>query len=489
VTVGPGTAGPLLVVRARGGREPERRYALDLVLGEWLGLPYVLESGTDPRVSIRLAGDPSGRRVLLPDPLLAMPDDAWLTGGSLPALPLARVERPGRGTRPEAGRGAGDLPVLFGEPAPGGAAWRETRDGPDLDVDVFGSVFFLVSRMEEIVRTERDEHGRFPVTASVAHAEGFVERPLADEYVDLLFAALRTAWPGLERRPTEFRLRLTHDIDRPFGALGRSFPRVALSLGADVVRRRDGGLAAARLRAAADARSGRIDRDPLATFGFLMTTSERHGLRSTFYFLAGNEPGDTDFRYRLKDGPFAPILREIRGRGHEIGLHASYTSHGSTERTRAEATALVDACRAAGVDQPSWGVRQHYLRFATPTTWRDHEAAGLAHDSSVGFAERVGFRSGTCREHPVYDLLERRPLALRERPLVVMDGSLTGPMALGPNEADRRTRAIVDVCRVHRGDAVVLFHNDTVAGGRAQARYRELVEDLVRPAPASPADR
>jgi hypothetical protein len=488
VTVLPDAAGPLLVVRAPEGRHPERRYALDLVLGEWLGLRHVLEAGRERNLSIRLAGDPSGKTLVMPDILLATPAEAWLTERSLPRRPLPRVRMPGDDAGPAGSGAVMPLPVLFGEPAADGSAWRETAGGLALAVDVIGSVFFLVSRMEEIIRTERDGHDRFPVTASVAHAEGFVERPLVDEYVDLLFAALRTLWPGVERRPTEFRLRLTHDIDRPFAALGQPAWRIARSLGADIGRRREPKLALRRLRAAADARAGRVDRDPFATFDFLMTMSELHGLHSTFYFMAGNEPTDADFRYRLSDAHFRPILREVHERGHEIGLHASYVSHGSAERTRAEAAALVEACRKAGFDQPSWGVRQHYLRFANPATWRHQEAAGLAHDSTLCFAEQVGFRSGTCREHPVFDLLERRQLALRERPLVVMDGSLLVYMGLDLEEAARRTRIIVGACRRHRGDAVVLYHNDTLASARQQAQYRDLLEDLVRPTTTQSVD-
>ena len=472
-------AGPLLVVRAGQDHDPERRYTLDLVLGEWLGFRYILEAGPGPNLSIRVAGDPSSRTLMMPDTLFALPEEAWLTERCLPRRPLVRVRIPDANAG-SAGSGAvAPLPVLFGNPVADGPAWQATASGVALTVDIMGSVFFCVSRMEEIVSTTRDRHDRFPLVASVASGEGFVERPLVDEYVDLLFGAMRILWPGLGRRSTEFRLRLTHDIDRPFSVTGQPAWRIARTLGADLGRRRDPRLALRRVRAVVDARAGRIDRDPFATFDFLMTASERHGLRSVFYFMTGYDPADEDSRYRLSDARFAPILREIHERGHEIGLHAGYSSHGSAELIRAEAAALVGACQSAGFDQPSWGVRQHYLRFANPTTWRHQESAGLSHDSTVGFAERVGFRSGTCREHPVFDLLDRRQLTLRERPLVVMDASLYGYMGLDDEEAARRTSIVVDVCRRHRGDAVVLYHNDTIASARRQAQYRELLEALV----------
>jgi hypothetical protein len=288
------------------------------------------------------------------------------------------------------------------------------------------------------------------VASSVALAEGFVERPLVDEYVDLLFAAMRTLWPAIERRATDFRLRLTHDIDRPFAAFGLPAWRIARSLGADVVTRREPRLALHRLRAAADARRGRVDRDPSATFDFLMSTSERHGLRSTFYFLAGNDPGDQDYRYRLSDPQFAPILREINQRGHEIGLHASYISHGSAERT-CGAAALVDACQAAGIDQSEWGVRQHYLGFSDPATWQHQQAAGLAHDSTMGFAEQVGFRSGTCRRAPGlrssnvarFGAARASSHSHGREPLRLHGLSVEG--------ATQRTREVVGACRRHDG--------------------------------------
>jgi peptidoglycan/xylan/chitin deacetylase (PgdA/CDA1 family) len=270
-------------------------------------------------------------------------------------------------------------------------------------------------------------------------------------------------------------------VDEPWAALGRRTRDVAHALAGDLVRRRDPILAGRRARSLVDARSGRVDRDPLNRFGLMMDVSERHGLRSVFYFMAGNAPDDHDFRYQLSDPPFAELLRRIHERGHEIGLHASYGSYLSEERTTMEFAALKAACRVAGFDQPSWGVRQHYLRFEAPQTWRNQESAGLEHDSTLGFAERVGFRAGTCREYPVFDLLDRRRLGLRERPLVVMDGTLFEYMGLDLDAAALRIRAVVGACRQHRGDAVLLYHNTTLAGDRNQAHYREIVEELVRP--------
>ena len=466
---------PTLVVRAPGSYAPERRYILDLVLSEWLGFDYDIELGEGPRVTIRLAGDPQVRELTLPDILFSTPSGDWLTARSMPARPLQWLPG-GAGRSPGGDDVRGPLPVLYGDPDASPHGWQATADGVALSIDVLGGVFFLVTRYEEVARPTRDQHGRFPASASLAAVERFLERPIADEYVDLLWMAMHLLWPGLERRPSAFRLRLTHDVDLPWASLVRR------ALAGDILRRRDPVLAVHRLRSYVDARSGRVDRDPFNTFDLLMQTSEQHGLRSTFYFLASGTVGDADSRYRLADPPVADLLRRIHQRGHDVGLHGSYVSCGSAERMRAELDALQAACRAVGFDQPTWGVRQHFLRLDAPRTWRNHELAGLDHNSTLGFADHIGFRAGTGREYPLFDLSSRRALRLRERPLLVMDGTLFGYMALGFDEAASRTRAVVEACRRQRSDAVVLFHNDTLGGARQRAYYRGLVAELARPA-------
>jgi hypothetical protein len=463
-----------------------------VVLRKWLGLDYELQHESAAVVSIRLAGDPQPRELTLPDVLFATPAADWLTPRSMPVLPLARYVMPPCGATTSIDRsGAGgtdgptaSLPVIFGAPInPGQQQW--TAAGVSLDIDIFGSVFYMLTRYEEIAQPARDQHGRFPADASVAATAGFLDRAIVDDYVDLLWMAIHSLWPGLERPAADFRLRLTHDVDHAWATHGRSARGIAHSLVADVANRRDPNLAARRLRSAIDGRGGRVDLDPFNTFDFLMDVSERHGLTSTFYFMAGVSDPRFDCEYQLADPRVGDVLRRINERGHAAGLHASYETHLSPELMRSELDALRSACRHAGFDQGTWGVRQHFLRFENPTTWRSQESAGLDYDSSLGFADGAGFRAGTGREFPVFDLLSSRRLKLNERPLVVMDGTLFDYMGLGLDEAAERACAIVESCRRPGGEAVLLYHNHTVAGRRKAAHYRNLVERLARHSGAS----
>ena len=477
---------PTVRICAPPNRVAERRYVFDVVFSEWLGLDYELESHDEPRTTVQLVGDLRSSRITFPDVLFGAPREDWLKVPSLPVRPLAHLmldpllpstscAAAGQLTSRSSHT---SIPVLYGVPAPCGRAWHAAEAGAEFHVDIFGSVFYLLTLYEEAVLPDRDKHGRFPSSASIAVVEGFSDRPLVDEYIDSLWASISYVWPKLKRRPSTFRLHLTHDVDEPWAARRR---RAMLG---DLILRHDPSLAGRRLRAIWDAQFGRFDRDPFDTFDLLMDVSERHGLTSVFYFQAGSSAGDFDFRYDISDRRLASVLRRIDARGHEVSLHASYLSFRSSDQIRDEFDALSRACRAVGFDR-ALGVRQHYLRFENPVTWRSQNRAGLAYDSTVGWADRVGFRAGTCREYPVFDLLERGQMRLRERPLLVMDGALRSEGAHDLDNAGSQARAVVDECRRHGGDAVLLFHNHTLGRSRHRPFYCDLVAELA-PDPPKP---
>lgn len=391
-----------IVVRTPPGYEPERRYALDVVLGEFLGLEF--EHVVEERADVAIGG------LRFPDVLFATPEADWLTARAHP-----------------------------------------TRE------DLFGMCFFLLTRYEEAVAGERDAHGRFPASASLAAREGFLERPVVNELVEELWAALQRETPRLERRRRSFRMLPSHDVDVPFSPPGR-LRRIAV----DLVRRRDPRLALERLRS-----------DPYDTFDWLLEESERAGTRSAFYFLAAHTgPDDGGEPYSLDDPRVRDLARRIADRGHELGVHGSYATWRDPGQLASETEAVA---RLANAERHELGGRQHYLRWANPETWRAYEHAGLAYDTSLSFADAPGFRCGVCWEFPVFDLRERRTLALRERPLVAMEASLLQYQRLGIDDTRAKLIALKETCRRYEGDFTLLWHNDRLWWRGAKELYREVL--------------
>lgn len=458
----------------------ERAYIFDVVLGDFLGLDYRTEAADRSDVRVTVDGDPLGRELRVADCLFSTPADQWLTPASLPRRPLAWWDRPASVVETEVALPA-RLPVIYGEAGHG--LWlRERESAINLGVDLFGGAFFMLTRYEEMVTTERDAHGRFPAAASLAGQEGFLDRPVVNEYVEILWGLLRRLWPRLERRRRAFRVLLSHDVDWPLCTAGKTRLQALRTVAADVLKRNDPLLALRRGRAVALLGGGNgecVDCDPCNTFDFIMDLSERHGLRSAFYFIAGHSAGSIDGNYCLDDPWIRGLIERLHWRGHEIGLHPSYNTYHDAALTSREADRLRRVLTELGIEQERLGGRQHYLRWENPVTWRNWAEAGLDYDSTVGFADHAGFRCGTCYSYPVFDLEARQRLALREYPLIVMEVSVFGYMGLTGDDALATITDLARACRQFGGDFTLLWHNNNLVSRAEQRCYRAVVETVA----------
>jgi len=433
-----------------------RRYIHETLLSDFLGLSFTEERHGGAETIITCPGSPG--RLHLPDILLRASD--WLEPTSLPNTPLDRWQHVPRHVRLTPGYD--DLPILYGRRhASGDYLWRD-GEALHLGVDVFGSCLFMLGRYEELVRSERDVHGRFAYHASLAAQENIVLRPLVNEYVELLWTSLQQLWPHLRRRSRQARLFLSHDVDIHLWNNDHDPRRLLKALKADLGGWRDASRGRFSLsRSVVDAWRGRYDHDPFNTYAWLMDRSERLNVHAAFNFIAAPRHAENGGSYELTDPWVRHLMRHIHTRGHEIGLHPSYGTYRDPERIKHEWTVLRETTNALGIDQPAWGGRQHYLRWEAPTTWQSWADAGLTYDSSVGFADHVGFRAGTCYEYRTFNLLTGQPLPLFERPLVVMDASLLqrNYMNLQPQEALKVVRALIRACARFQGDFALLWHN------------------------------
>jgi hypothetical protein len=353
-----------LVVHAPDGYREERLYILGVVLGDWLGLDWRLVTQQRPDLRISVAENPDCPAVTMPDVLFSTAHDRWLTASALPSTPLPRG-RVGVATAGVLDAEEEQLPVLYGGSSPtSGDLAEQCGHGVRLDIDVFGSAFAMLTSYEEVVMTAaRDSDDRFPVASTLAFDQGFIESPVVDAYVALLSAALARVWPRMEFRRHRYQVMLTHDVDDPLSTVGRSRRMLARQFGGDLVRRRDVGLALRRARAIVDARGGRYDTDPNNTFEFLMDVSERHSLRSSFYFLARGDADPAASRYQLFDHPWVRgLMGRVHRRGHEIGLHAGFGTNLDAAATAEEFNRLRTMAEGQGVTQEAWGGRQHYLQ-------------------------------------------------------------------------------------------------------------------------------
>lgn len=452
----------------------EREYILKTVLRDFLGLEYRAETMDRQDVCLVFDEDPFQRQLLLPDTLFQIPSDRWLTSTVLPPQPCLVWDTALHLIDSLCVQA--ELPILFGELLSNGSFYSHSPDQIHLGLDVFGSSFFMLSRYEEVVKKTRDAIGRFPHQASIASQEGFLQRPIVNEYIELFWWCIQRLWPRLDRKRREFKVVLGHDVDVPLIAGGAAWWEIARGMAGDFLKRRDLSMAAGRLRSLIENRRGNLDADLWNTFGFLLETSERLSLPSTFFFISGHTGGKVDGTYSLEDPWIRRLLQEIGQRGHQIGLHPSYNTFLDQNLLGKEFRMLQETAEAVGLQQAKWGGRQHFLRWRAPTTWQLYEDVGLAYDATLTYPDRPGFRSGICDPYPVFNLQTRQPLELIEQPLIVMDEALLGKGPYSLNAVKDSVIALRDRCKRVNGVFSLLWHNGWLISKKARTLYLELLE-------------
>ena len=225
-----------ILIRYPLNYEPERAYILDVMCGEFLGLEFT--SIPEERDDVSISFPDTGAQLLVADVLFQTSEADWLQPQSLPALPLEHWKLPeeiARSTQilPDS------VPVIFGRPSGSGSFIAQQDDVIDLGLDIFGSAFLMLTRYEEACLAVRDEFNRFPACASLAKRASFLERPIINEYLEILWACLRRLQPGLMRKPREYQLIVSHDVDRTFDTRGAAWPTVAKNAIGDLAKRGD----------------------------------------------------------------------------------------------------------------------------------------------------------------------------------------------------------------------------------------------------------
>ncbi len=298
--------------------------------------------------------------------------------------------------------------------------------------DLIYNTFFFISRAEEVINKQRDEHGRFAAAYSVLGERNRLMVPTLDEYARLVMKAVGQPLP-----PSGFaHIYLTHDIDTiahyrhlrgALGGLWRGEWRQVLRSWRD------------------------IEYDPAYTFPWLVEQDSRVPLAEKIYFVKHSFGKGYDYPQYNHHSPDAHRLRKfLEWNKVTIGWHSSYYGVGSIEQ------------RSKRRDELSVH-RSHYLNCSIENM-RKLVSLGITDDYTMGFADRAGFRLQTSRAVLWIDPERMQLTELVLHPLIIMDVTLSSKnyMALDQVEATYVCQQLIDKVRMHNGDLCLLWHNTSI---------------------------
>lgn len=350
---------------------------------------------------------------------------------------------------------------------------RDHSGNIEIHYDILGLTYWMLNRIEEVGRTDLDKHGRFTSINSHAYKNNYLERPIVDEWLYILSQVIMRTWPQLELKKHKFSIKVSHDVDRPSYAY-----TPWLSIGRIMVNEL---IEDCKIRTLVTtpylkliARKQLHSADPYNTFNWLMDISEENNIQSAFYFICGRTNQKYDAGYQPEHMAIRKLMRQIHARGHEIGLHPSYNTYLQPKLIAQEFNRLRNICDEESIQQTEWGGRMHYLRWQHPTTLQAWNDAKLNYDSTLSYADRAGFRCGTCYEYPAFNPITQRILDIRIRPLIVMEDTVINSEYLGlgfGEEALNKILSLKNSCNKLNGTFTLLWHNSSLISDDSKELY------------------
>ena len=433
----------------------ERRYTLSVLFEIFLKIPYQLSQGdsTDKQTTIELENK---EKIIIKDHFFSKfsKELSYLRKENIPT----DIKYFSHHLLEES------LPTLFGQPK-----IEEQREESIVHIDIFATIFFMLTRWEEYVETKRDSHSRFSHKDSLAYKFNFLERPIVNEYVEFLWSLLLQHGCRERREKRDFSLLVTHDIDEILRY--PNFTKVIKGMVGDIIYRKNPLLSLETLYTYSSIKQKKI-KDPYDTFDEIMDLSDEHSIKSYFFFMSGGT-SSYDNRYNINDLKVKKIIENIKTRGHHVGFHPSYNAYNNHQQFKVEKEALQRVN-----NKPIKYGREHYLRFEVPTTWQIWEDNQLEWCSNLAYAKKDGFRAGCCTPYPVFNILTQKKLNLIERPLIMMEVTFM-ELINDYSEIEKKIDYYMQTIKKYNGEFVLLWHNAAFKEHELK-KYAPLYEETIK---------
>ncbi len=341
-----------------------------------------------------------------------------------------------------------------------------------LRFDPFAAAFFMLTRYEEYLPSKTDEFGRFDATESMAFRNGFLGEPVVDQWTHLIKDILKTRFPELEFKKSEYSFTSTIDVDNAFAYSNKGIWRSFGGIGKSIIARNWNDITA-RIRALIG-----VIPDPYDTYAYLQQAHQNASATVIYFFLLGNR-GTYDKNVAHTNVALRKLI-QLLGKSAQVGIHPSFQSNHDTALIAVEKLRLEEI-----VSGPITRSRQHFIMLSLPSTYRNLVKCGIKEDYSMGYATHLGFRASTAIPYLHYDLTSEECTALRIFPFTYMDGTFKHYLKQTPQESMLEIDQLVERVRKVDGHFITIWHNETVRNTGEWRDWRQVFEHTLKVANAT----
>lgn len=319
---------------------------------------------------------------------------------------------------------------------------------PSEGFDMISAIYFMLSRYEEYIYTDRDQHNRYTGKQSVASKYGFLELPIIDIWLDQWAKEWNNRYPEhLLRSKNTYQWQPTVDVDLAFAYAHKGWKTYAGFI-KDILTGKLYNLLP-RLKSIISDKY-----DPYNSFKYLNKINRSDQTSATYFILLGDY-GQFDQSFGKDHNAFINIIKAIAD-NNQIGIHPSYASNENVLLIKEEKKNLEKI-----IDKPIKHSRQHYLKLDLPTTYQNLIQAHITHDHTMGYADLIGYRAGTGHSFYWYDMENEKTTNLRVHPFQIMDVTLLKYMQCTADEAIEKIAQIKKIAQKYNSPLTTLWHNSS----------------------------
>ena len=313
----------------------------------------------------------------------------------------------------------------------------QTTEHYDLKFDIFSCIFFLISRYEEYLPHEKDQHQRYASSNSILTNKAFSLSPIVEIWLDFFKQEILKIQSEIPFKNQKFEYLPIFDIDNAFQFRGRNWlnnpPNIFTKACRNVLLKKE--------------------KDAYDTFDFILEELNKNKLKSLFFFLMSND-GKQNSNVSPESFLLHSRILKIAENNMEIGIHPSYFA-AEKKQIKPEKDLLQNITNTAITVS-----RQHFLKISFPDYFITLIEAGIKTDYSLAYPDVTGFRAGCSRPFYFFNLIKNESTTLLLQPTCFMDATFEYYQPEKINIFKSEFLTIFKQLSKINGKLVAGFHND-----------------------------
>lgn len=335
--------------------------------------------------------------------------------------------------------------------------------------DPFAASFYMLSRYEEYLPHIKDHYNRFSAKNSIAAKNNFLQTAVVDRWAAHVKSILKGAYPGLSFPERSFNFLPTIDVDNAYAFKHKGVLRTLGALLRSIYQF-DFQLLKMQLLVLLRKR-----KDPYDTYYYQLNLQKKYRLKTIYFFLLGDY-GKHDKNISHENKHFQSLIKNLADHS-KVGIHPSFKTNYRPEQLATEINRLSRIVKRNIVSS-----RQHYIKLNLPETYRNLVKEDIEEDYTMGYADAIGFRAGSCTPYFFYDLDEEMEVKLKIFPFQLMEASLKHYLNYSPETAIREIKKIIKEVVAVKGTLISVWHNESLGEELGWEGWREVYEALIETA-------